>query len=76
MQRCNSQLSIGKQCALLGLHRSGVYRRASEPVDETALANELYAVWLESPFYGYRRIHAHLVREGDQVNHKRIQRLM
>lgn len=76
MQRCDSSLSVRKQCALLGLHRSAVYRRASEPAEDTVLANEIYGLWLESPFYGYRRVHAHLVREGQKVNHKRIQRLM
>jgi putative transposase len=32
--------------------------------------------YLKTPFYGSRRMAAHLIRHGDEVNRKRVQRLM
>lgn len=76
MQRCHPKLSVRRQCDLLGVHRSSVYRMAQQDSTDTLLANEIYTLWLELPFYGYRRIHAQRVRDGRKVNHKRVQRLM
>jgi len=70
-------LSIVAQCELLGLPRSSYYY---EPAPETAenlrlmrLVDEQY---LETPFFGSRRMTEHLVRQGYAVNRKRVQRLM
>lgn len=40
------------------------------------LRNEIQQIALRWPAYGYRRIHAELVRQGWRINHKRILRLM
>lgn len=40
------------------------------------LRNEIQQIALRWPAYGYRRVHAELVRQGWSVNHKRILRLM
>jgi transposase InsO family protein len=40
------------------------------------LRNEIQHLALRWPAYGYRRMHAELVRRGWKVNHKRILRLM
>jgi len=69
--------SIRKQCQLLGLSRSGVYREPS-PANENDLAlmrriDELFTAW---PFLGSRRMAAMLRAEGWPVNRKRMQRLM
>jgi putative transposase len=71
----HKDLSLRQQCGLLGLNRSTLYYK---PVlcDETELANEVHELWLEMPFYGYRRITAELSSRGYRVNHKRIQRIM
>jgi len=70
-------LSVRRQCELLGLARSGVYY---EPRGETAqnlelmrLIDEAYTRW---PFYGVRKMAAHLGREGYEVNVKRVRRLL
>ncbi len=76
MSLSHPHLSIRKQCHLLGVHRSSLYRVAPDRSSDTQLANEIYTIWLELPFYGYRRIWAQLCREGYKVNHKRVQRLM
>jgi putative transposase len=69
--------SIRRQCALLGVARSGVYR-APRPANDNDLLlmrrlDELYTAW---PFLGSRRIAALLRAEGHPVNRKRVQRLM
>jgi putative transposase len=69
--------SIRRQCALLGVARSGVYRPA-RPANDNDLAlmrriDELYTAW---PFLGSRRMTALLRAEGHPINRKRVQRLM
>ena len=69
--------SIRRQCALLGVARSSVYR-TPRPANENDLAlmrriDELFTKW---PFYGSRRMAVTLRAEGQAVNRKRVQRLM
>jgi putative transposase len=70
-------LSIRRQCALLAVARSGVYRVARPANDNDLLLmrriDELYTAW---PFLGSRRMTALLGAEGQRVNRKRVQRLM
>ena len=40
------------------------------------LRNQFQHIALRWPAYGYRRVHAELVRQGWKVNHKRVLRLM
>lgn len=69
--------SIARQCALLGLSRSGLYYRPKAgPADELALMRWLDKTHLEAPFYGSRKMTAQLRREGHVVNRKRVGRLM
>ena len=76
MELCE-ELSIRRQCELVGLARSGFYY---EPVPETeanlALMRRLDELHLERPTYGSRRLTALLEREGQMVNRKRVQRLL
>jgi len=53
-----------------------LYYQAHPSQNDTVFANEINVLWLKLPFYGYRRIHAQLVRDGHPINHKRVQRLM
>lgn len=69
-------LSVRRQCVLLDLTRSSVYYKAHPRSPDTFLANEIHTLWLLCPFYGYRKIHAQLVRDGHLVNSKRVLRLM
>jgi len=73
----HGQLSIRRQCALLGVARSAVYRPPRE-ANEDDLAvmrrlDELFTAW---PFLGSRRMAAMLRAEGQRINRKRVQRLM
>src|SRR5262245_22403289 len=62
-------------CGAMGRPRSTVrYRREPKP-DEPALTREIKRLARRHPRYGYRRIHALLVRRGWTVNLKRVRRL-
>jgi putative transposase len=71
------QLSIRRQCELVDLPRSTLYY---QPAGESAFNLHLMRLideqYLKTPFYGWPRMTAYLHRQGYQVNHKRVQRLM
>lgn len=73
----NADLSIRQQCRLLGLHRSNVYY---EPAPETEFNLKLMRLMDEEhmtrPAKGSRQMVDFLQRIGQDVNRKRIQRLM
>ena len=77
VERPGKDLSVRRQCTLLNLARSGVYR--PKPVtgaDDLALMRRIDELHLELPFYGSRRMMFELNKEGRGVNRKRVQRLM
>jgi HTH-like domain len=77
VERPGKDLSVRRQCALLNLARSGVYR--PKPVtgaNDLALMRRIDELHLELPFYGSRRMTFELNKEGRGVNRKRVQRLM
>jgi putative transposase len=77
VERPGADLSVRRQCALLNLARSGVYR--PKPVigaGDLALMLRIDELHLELPFYGSRRMTFELNKEGREVNRKRVQRLM
>jgi putative transposase len=70
---------IERMCRLGGVSRAGYHRhrRASVPRREaTELRDAIQRLALAHRHYGYRRISSLLGREGWQVNHKRVLRLM
>ncbi len=72
-----SNISIRRQCALLGLNRSTLYYRpATESDFNLQLMRLIDEQYLQTPFYGWPRMTAHLRRQGYRVNGKRIRRLM
>jgi putative transposase len=77
LDRGHRELSIRRQCTLLGIARSGVYRKP-RPANDNDLElmrrlDELYLAW---PFLGSRRMTALLRSEGRLINRKRVRRLM
>lgn len=73
----HDQLSIVRQCQLLGINRASYYYKAVEPSEEELILLKLIdQQYMETPFYGSRRMTAELKRQGYQVNRKRVQRLM
>jgi len=73
----NIQLSISRQCELLGLPRSTLYYRPV-PVREATLRimARLDALYLEDPCSGSRRMVDYLANEGIQIGRDRVRNLM
>jgi putative transposase len=70
-------LSIRRQCQLLWLSRSGVYRpKPAADADDLALMRRIDELFLAHPFLGSRRMALMLGADGCAVNRKRVQRLM
>ena len=70
-------LSVRRQCELLALARSGVYRpKSATAARDLALMRRLDELHLKLPFYGSRRMLFELNKEGRGVNRKHVQRLM
>ena len=77
VDRRHRHLSVVRQCALLGISRSSLYYRAKVTSrQDLSLMQELDRQYLETPFYGSRRMRASLERQGMAVSRKRVQRLM
>ena len=69
--------SVKRQCALLGLSRSGwYYRPKSESEENRRLMRLMDAQYMEAPVFGSRRMAVHLRRQGYAVGRKRVRRLM
>ena len=70
-------MSLVRQCELLGISRSSLYYQPVSPSDEELkLLRLIDEQYLKTPFYGSRRMVAHLAQQGYCVNRKRAQRLM
>ncbi len=73
----NPDISVTRQCELIGLSRSSWYYQPRPVSEETLLylrlLDEKYTL---TPFYGFRRMTAWLRRKGYQVNRKRVRRLL
>ena len=71
------ELSLQRQCELIGISRSGFYYEpVAESEENLALMRRLDELHLEYPVYGSRRLTALLQREGHLVNRKRVARLL
>src|SRR5512145_701108 len=77
VERGHREISVRRQCELLGIHRSGLYY---EPVGESeenlVLMRMLDEQYTRTPFYGSRKMTEWLTTQGRAVNRKRVRRLM
>src|SRR5438105_12813805 len=70
-------LPVSRQCRLLAITRSSVYRRPAEVSEkDCAIMALIDRQYLARPYYGSRRMAAWLATQGHVVNRKRVQRLM
>jgi transposase InsO family protein len=77
LDRGHPRLSIRRQCAVLHIARSGIYRpKAPANDNDLALMRRMDELYLQYPFLGSRRMAAMLSENGARVNRKRVQRLM
>jgi putative transposase len=71
------ELSVRRQCELLGLSRSSLYYEpAAETAENLRLMRLIDQEYTAHPFLGSRRLTQWLIAHGEEVNRKRVQRLM
>jgi len=77
IDRSNIELSIRRQCELIGLHKSNLYYKPVEVSDQTLWAmNRIDEIYTDYPFYGSRRITVLIKAEGMSIGRERVQALM
>ena len=70
------KLSLSRQCRLLRVSRSSVYRRPNgESAENLALMHRIDKQFFACPFFGSRQTVRHLWREGVFVGRHRVRRL-
>ncbi len=73
----HEQISLRRQCQLLGLNRTSFYYEPqTETVENLELMRLLDEQYTSYPFYGVRRMTAWLGQQGFAVNAKRVRRLL
>lgn len=79
-QVAHPELSARRLCGLLGISRAWYYAQRREDssalAEATRLRDAIERLVLAFPGYGYRRVTKALQRDGWNVNHKRILRVM
>lgn len=77
IEPAHPQISLARQCVLLGLARSSFYYQPvcvdAETLKLLRLLDEQYT---RTPYYGIRRMTLWLQTQGHWVNHKRVRRLL
>src|ERR1700720_4342369 len=77
IDRHDPELPVTRQCGLMTVSRSSVYRPPAPASDEDlAIMALIDRQYLARPYYGSRRMAAWLATQGHRVNRKRVQRLM
>jgi putative transposase len=74
--------TVVQMCEWLGVSKSGFYDWRTRPESETSQRRELLKIKIKALFeanneeYGYRRIHAVLVRGGESVDDETVRKIM
>jgi putative transposase len=77
IEAAHPQISIARQCDLVGLPRSTYYYHTQgESAENLTLMRLLDQQYTDTPYYGIRRMTAWLRSQGYAVNHKRVARLL
>ena len=77
IEPAHPQISIARQCDLVGLPRSTYYYQGQEESAENlTLMRWLDQQYTDTPYYGVRRMTAWLRSQGYHVHHKRVARLL
>ena len=72
-------LSLNKQCKLLNISKSILYYEPTKPFSTDSdfrLLDAINNIYSDFPSYGYRRMHAQLLRDGHAVGKKLVKKAM
>ena len=77
VERDDPEISVRRQCELLGVNRAGLYYEPlGESEENLRLLRLLDEQYTRAPFYGSRKMTEWLRTKGFEVNRKRVSRLM
>jgi len=77
VERESRRLSLRSQAELLGLSRSSLYYQPRRPsARKVRIKHRIDEIYTEYPFYGSRKIHQHLQREGEIIGKNTVARYM
>lgn len=77
VERADNQLSVRRQCELLGITRSGLYYASQrDTADDLAVMRLLDEQYTRTPFYGVEKMTETLHRLGIRIGHNRVRRLL
>jgi len=78
IEKDHTDISVRRQCKLLGVNRSSLYVKQSKSklISDEKLKVMIRTIFQQKPFFGHRRVTKQLVRNGQNVNRKRVLRLM
>lgn len=76
LDKADTRISFRRQCGLLGLSRSSIYRpKAPERDSNLEIMKQIDRIYTEFPFYGVLRMTDALREQGYKVSHNRVRRL-
>ena len=77
VDRQDNQMSIRRQCELLGIPRSGLYYASQRDTsDDLVVMRLLDEQYTQTPFYGVEKMTEVMKRLGIRIGHNRVRRLL
>ena len=76
IEKDHPELSIRRQCALIGVNRNRLECRAKISKEDREIMRDLDELHTEWPFYGQRKLTRELQERGWKIGRKRVRRLM
>lgn len=58
------------------ISKNALYYKAKEKEEPLEMKDKIKEVLIESPYYGYKRVTKELQHRGEEVNHKRVYKIM
>ncbi len=71
----NEGLKVRQVSSLLEIPRTTIYYQSSKGGHDDELAHLIEGIAFKHTFYGYRRIHLALRKQGREINHKKVYRI-
>lgn len=79
VERDNTDITLKRQAELLSVNRTSLYRSTKEhreSKENVQIMHRIDEIYMEHPYFGYRRMSRFLRDQGFEINRKRVRRLM